>query len=190
MDYRADTAGSQVMGIILVVVITLILALILFLMCLAFPMPSCEQEVPVIFEITQLGRDDPYGHNYDDSYLVLVNKGQIAYDNRKLRIKTYENGQLLPVIIPTVNGYDFINVYKHPYFIQTLGGTGSGNYYWYTNYPVEIDYQMGTFHKGGIVKIEVYDKTTDQIISRDTWPHNTTHNAQWFYRRFISHQGA
>jgi hypothetical protein len=67
---------------------------------------------------------------------------------------------------------------------------GTKNYYWYSKDKIYIDYKVGTFHKGGIVKIEVYDKTTGLIISRDTWPHTNKRDAQWFYRRFLSHQGA
>jgi len=52
-----------------------------------------------------------------------------------------------------------------------------------------VDYSQGTFHPGDIVQFEVYDRDTNQIISRDTWPHTTDSTKKWLDLLF-SHQAA
>jgi hypothetical protein len=80
----------------------------------------------------------------------------------------------------------------HPHGIQKLGGPGSTNFAWNPDAMLFVDYSMGTFHRGDTVQFDVYDKTTNQIISRDIWPHTEkkTHDVQWFYHYFLNHRGA
>jgi hypothetical protein len=184
----SDQASSPVIAIILLISIVFILAMLVLLMCLGFQMPAADTSVPAIFVINEIRHINPQGILDYDSYMVVQNSGKIAYDNRNLYAKTYRNGQLLPCIIPTLNGHDFIPL--HPYGIQTLGGLGTHNYFWYPDAMIYIDYSKGTFHPGDTVQFEVYDRTTHELISRDTYPHTTGHDARWFYNYFLNPQAA
>jgi flagellin-like protein len=179
----SDQAASPVIAIVLLIGITFILAMLVLLMCLGFQIPHGDPSVPAIFVISKIQHVNPHGVLDYDSYMIVTNSGKIPYDNRKLYAKTFRNGALLPCIIPTLNGHDFIPL--HPYGIQTLGGLGSHNYYWYPGQTINIDYSKGTFHPADIVRFEVYDRRTNIIISRDTWPHITGRDTPWFYNYFL-----
>jgi hypothetical protein len=183
-----ETASSSATGIIILVAITLILAALVLLMSFQLPNLWNDPTVPTVFEITKIRHTNPYGILDYDSYMTVKNIGNVAYDNRKLYAKTYRNGELLSCTIPTINGHDFIPL--HPHGIQTLGGLGTHDFFWNPDAPIYIDYSKGTFHPGDVVQFEVYDKVTNQIISRDTWPHSDAHDVQWFYHYFLSHQAA
>lgn len=178
-----ERAASPVIAIVLLIGIVFLLAMLVLLLCLGFPMPSGDPTVPAVFVISKIQHVNPHGVLDYDSYMIVTNSGKVHYDNRKLYAKTYRNGALLPCIIPTLNGHDFIPL--HPYGIQTLGGLGSHNYYWYPGQTINIDYSKGTFHPQDTVRFEVYDRTTDTLISRDTWPHTILHDARWFSNYFL-----
>lgn len=108
---------------------------------------------------------------------MLTNIGDTSWDNRKLYAKTYRNGVLLPCMIRTINGHDFIPL--KPYGIDTMGGWGTHNYHWYPGITIYVDYSQGTFHPGDVVQFEVYDRDTNRIISRDTWPHTRGNTEKW-----------
>ncbi len=181
-----DTGSSALIGILLMVTITIVLAALILL--IAIPMPYLhDASVPSIFTITKIRHDDGHGHTNFDSYMVVKNSGDTAYDNRNLYAKTYRNGVRLPCDIPTMNGHNFIPV--HPYGIQTLGGFGSDDFQWYPDALIAIDYSDGTFHPGDIVQFEVYERTTGQLLSRDTWPH-TDDPGEELMKQYLSHQGA
>ena len=164
-----ERATSTITGVLLMVVICLIMAALLLLMFMELPYFWSEPEIPTIFEITNIRHTSEEGAPNFDSYLVLTNIGDRGYDNRKLYARTYRNGVLLPVMIPIMNGNRFIKI--HPYGIERLGGPGSYDFHWYPGAIIYIDYTDRTFRPGDIVQFEVYDKDTNQILSRDTWPH-------------------
>ena len=118
--------------------------------------------------------------------MVVKNSGSTAYDNRKLYAKTYRNGDHLPCDIPTMNGHDFLPT---PHFgIQTLGGFGSDDFLWYPEAMISIDFEKGTFHPEDSVQFDVYDKTTNLLISRDTYP-DTIDNTERLMRLYLNRQG-
>lgn len=184
-----EIAVSQATGVIILVVITIVLALLLFL---AIQLPNFwdDPTIPTIFEITQMGHINEAGVVDDDSYMVLMNKGDVCYDNRKLYPKIYRNGNLLTCRIVSMNGPIVIGSVHTG--IHLLGGAGSDDFSWNSGATLYIDFNTGTFHPGDNIQFDIYDKTTDQIISRDTWPHKdiNTHDVQWFYHYFLSHRGA
>lgn len=177
MSSRNDSAASNVHAIILLIAITIILAALILLTAIQWPRMLNDQEVPTIFAITTIQHTNQYGFLNFESYMVVRNIGGISYDNRKMYAKTYRNEELLPCTIPTINGHDFIPL--HPHGIQTMGGFGTHDFSWYPDSTIYIDYSQGTFHPGDIVKFEVYDRETNQIISRDIWPHTTGNTKKW-----------
>lgn len=157
--------------------VTVILAAVVLLQLTQLPAPYYKSEVPTIFEITNIRHTNQYGVLNYESYMVIKNIGNTAYDNRKLYAKTYRNGELLPCFIPTLNGNDFIPTLH--FGIQTMGGFGTHDFSWYPQAAISVDYSQGTFHPGDIVQFEVYDRDTNQIISRDTWPHTEDGTKKW-----------
>lgn len=170
-----DRADSPAIAGILLISITFILAALVLLSSFLFA-TYWNSEVPTIFEITTIEHTKNGILTYE-SYMVVKNIGDVAYDNRKLYAKTYRNGILLPCFISTLNGNDFIPV--KPYGIYIMGGLGTRDTPWYPGYTIYIDYNQGTFHPGDIVVFEVYDRETDQIISRDIWPHTSGKTEKW-----------
>ncbi len=155
------------------VMITLLLAVLVLL--IAIPMPYLyDVSVPSIFKITKIRHDDGAGHMKFDSYMVLKNTGNSNYDNWNLFVLTYIDGEQIPAEIPTLNANEQAADHVH-HLVQTLGGLGAsgskkkGNAKWPPGASLSIDYKDGTFHPGDMVTIEVYNKTTKQIISRDLY---------------------
>lgn len=170
----------------MMIAISIILAGLVLLLALQFHVAGYDPGVPTIFEITSLRHTNQHGVLNYESYIVVTNIGDAAWDNRKLYAKTYRNGALLPCLIPAINFNKFI--YLHPYGIKTIGGMGTNNYHWYPGGTIFVDYSDGTFHPGDVVQFEVYDRESNQLISRDTWPHTGGNTKKWMDLLF-SHQG-
>ena len=184
-----DDASESPLAAVLAVAITIILALLVLLMVLQLPNLWYDPTVPDIFQITKIRHTNKDGLLNYDSYMVVKNSGKTAFDNRNLYAKTYRNGDHLACDIPTMNGHNFIQV--HPFGIKTLGGVGSDDFQWYPDALIAIDYSDGTFHPGDIVQFEIYDRKTDQLISRDTYPHSEKdENQEKMIQLYFSHQGA
>lgn len=184
----SDQATSPVIGVVLIFGIIFILVLLVLLMCLGIRLPAADTPVPEIFVINRIIHVNPQGILDYDSYMVIQNAGKIPYDNRRLYAKVYRNGVHLPCDIPTMNGNDFLPT--HHYGIQTLGGFGSHDFLWYPDATIAINYAKGTFHPEDTVQLEVYDLTTGEIISRDTYPEPKKYDTQWFYNYFLTPQAA
>jgi hypothetical protein len=181
-----DDAAESPLGTILAVTITVILALLVLLMALQLPDLWNDPTVPDIFQITKIGHTDQYGNPDYDSYMVVMNNGDTTYDNRKLCAKAYRNGAHLPDI-PIINEKKFIPL--KPYGIWITGGIGTDDFSWYPGAGIYIYYSKGTFHPGDVMQFEVYDRTTNQLISRDTYPH-TNENEEKMMQLYFNHQGA
>jgi hypothetical protein len=167
---------------------TILIAMLVLLFCLGFRLPTDDISVPAIFVINQIRHVNPQGILDNDSYVVIQNSGKIAYDNRKLYARAYRNGFHIPYDIPTMNGNDFLPT--HHYGIQTLGGLGSHDHWWYPGATIAVNYAKGTFHPGDTVQFEVYDRTTNQLISRDIYPEPKKYDTRWFYNYFLNPQAA
>jgi hypothetical protein len=180
-----EDAGESPLGAILMIAITVMLFLLILLMAMQLPSLWYDPTVPDIFMIDHIRHVNGHGVLNYDSYMVIKNGGTVAYDNRNLYAKTYRNGVHLPSDIPTMNGHAFLPT--HHDGIQTLGGFGSDDFLWYPDATLAIDFSDGTFHPGDIVQFDVYDKTTDQLISRDTYPH-TNGIQERCMRLYFNHQ--
>jgi hypothetical protein len=159
------------------VAVTIILAALILLLLSQLPAFLTSTEVPAVFEIASIRHTNQYGVLNYESYMVVKNTGTTGYDNRNLYAKTFRNNQLLPCLIPYINFNKFIWV--HPYGIETIGGAGTNNYQWSPGTTIFIDYSQGTLRPGDIVQFEVYERDTNRIISRDTWPHTDDRTKKW-----------
>lgn len=139
-----------------------VLVLLLFQMPDLFLLQDCD--VPAIFKITTIRHTNENGNLNYDSYMVVVNSGGNGYENQNLYAKTYKNGTLLNCVISTMNGHDFIS--SQHFGVQNLAGFGAKGATWYSNAMIYIDYTDKTFHPGDEVTLEVFNSTTNQIISR------------------------
>jgi len=124
-----------------------------------------DPEVPAIFKITKIRHTNENGALNYDSYMVVINSGGTGYKNKNLYAKTYRNGIVLDCVISTINGQKFIDG-THHFGVQNLAGFGAKGATWYPNAMIWIDYKDKTFHPGDEITFEVFDNTTNQIISR------------------------
>jgi hypothetical protein len=134
-----------------------------------FHMPNIDMEeikVPAIFKIIDVQHVYKFGNGHFDSYMVVMNTANHGYSNKEIYAKTYKNGALLNCAIPTLNAHDFAGG-SHHYDVQKLVGAGGET--WYAGATIGIDYENGTFHPGDLITLEIYDRNTEQIISRDTF---------------------
>jgi FlaG/FlaF family flagellin (archaellin) len=152
-----SAATSPVIGGILCIAITMMLAVLVLLL---FHMPNFvlqDSEIPAIFKITKITQGTHF-----DSIMVVKNTGSIGYKNQNLYAKTYKNGIPLDCVISTMNGHDFIS--SHHFGIQNIKGMSGKT--WYSNLAISINYKDRTFKTGDKITFEVFDNTTNQIISR------------------------
>ncbi len=168
-------ANSEILSIVLMVAIAIIIAALILSQIIILPRWN-DNTVPAIFKITKIRHTDDYGRLTFESYVVMVNSGTRSYDNWNLYAIAYRDGVQLPAEIPTLNADEQINDHNH-HGVQSLWGSGvSGSRRdhdgkWNPGALLAIEFSRGTFHPEDVVMIEVYDKTTRTIISRDTWPH-------------------
>ena len=173
--YPSDSASSDRIGNILMILLVIFAALLLLLYALLFQISMYNPSVPCIFEITDIQ------HTKDGmtetSYAVLKNTDTIAYENWNLYAYTYVNDNRILAELPTLNNYELISSVHH-YGVQklvgSLGRRENHDAYWYSGAVLAIDYNDHTIHPGDRVTIEIYNRTTNQLISRDTFPHTDT----------------
>jgi hypothetical protein len=190
-----EDAVSQVNGIILLVVITIIAAALVLILCLGFQMPHGEDEIQDTFKIINVNHYDETSGKLDyNSYITLINNGKDSYRNRYLAVKLFVNGKPANCNLVTLNAYAYCHSFH--YGVDTIGGVGTeGNMdsylsRWYPGQQLYIDFSDGTFRPGDTICIEVYDRMTNQLISRDTYPPAKKYTTKWFYNYFLNHQAA
>ena len=186
-----EEAESSAVAVVLIVAITIILSA--FLLCNIFYIPSWYDEpVPSIYQITHVRHTDSHGVLNNESYLVLTNNGNIEIENWNLYVKTYVNGKETHCTIPTLNANQFISsVHTDVQTIGSLGSDGSPTSSlsrWYRSQPIAINYQNGIFHPGDTITIDVYEKTSGKIISRDTWPRPDPRTSPSWWMSVFTHQ--
>ncbi len=174
--------------------IAFILAMLVLLMCLGFELPHADAGVPDIFKITRVNHFDDNGKLDYNSYMILKNTGKDSFRNRYLSVKLSVNGVPANCNLVTLNGEAFCS--SNHFGVQNIGGPGTkGNMAystarWYEGQEIFIDFSDGTFRPGDVICIEIYDSTTNRIISRDTYPEDKKYTVQWFYNHFLNPQAA
>ncbi len=190
---ESDHASSPVIAIVLLISIVIILAMLVLLMCLGFQMPHGEPSVPDVFKIVRITYiPDSDRINYV-GFVTIKNTDSINYRNRFLRINTYINGNLADCTIPTLNNDLFCtlnhNGVTRLWGVGTWGNRDFPTSVWPAQSEISIEYKKGRLHPGDRVTLEFIDTKTNQKISRDTYPHTTTRDVQWFYNYFLNPQG-
>lgn len=173
---RSDSAFSHHIGQILIIIIVILLAGIVLLLLLQYQISLSDQRIPCVFEITKV-RHTENGMMTEASYVVLKNTDTKVYDNWNLYAFTYVNDNRITAELPTLNAYELFSSVHH-YGVKNLVGAGGSredhDALWYPGAPLAIDYNDHTIHPGDRVTIEIYNRTTSQLISRDTFPHTDT----------------
>ena len=190
-----EEAVSQVNGIILLVVITIIAAMLLLILCLGFQMPHGDDEIQNNFKIMNINHYDEINGKLDyNSYITLINNGKTSYRNLYLSVKLFVNGKPVDCNLMTLNADAYCHSFH--YGVDTIGGLGTEGGMmdslskWYPGQELYIDFSDGTFRPGDTIQIEIYDKTTGKIISRDTYPPPKKYTTRWFYNYFLNPQAA
>jgi hypothetical protein len=190
----SDQASSPVFAVVLLIGIVFILAMLVLLMCLGFQMPHGDPSVPTVFKIARITYIlDSDRINYV-GFVTVTNTDSINYRNRFLKVNTYINGDPADCNIPTLNNDLFCtlshNGVRRLWGVGTWGNRNFPTSVWPAQSEITIEYKKGKLHPGDRVTLEFIETTTNQIISRDTWPHTTGRDARWFYNYFLSPQAA
>jgi len=149
--------------------------------------------VPNIFRIDHIRHTDTNNRMTYESYVVISNTDSKDYLSRHLRVNTYINGNPANCKIPTLNNdlfcrSDHTGVYQL-WGVGTQGNRDSRLSVWPAHSDIAIEYNHGTLHPGDQLTLEFIDTTTDQVISRDTYPH-TDENQEKLMQLYFSYQGA
>lgn len=154
---------SHGIATILLIAITILLAALVLLL---FHLPSFDnfEYVPSFIEINHVYHLNDRGIMTYDSRLILLHNGTIRLENDSLNASFFRNGDRVPCVISTLNGHNFIST--HHFGIQTMGGMGCSGMFWEPHARIAIDFTDGTFRPGDAIRVEIYSKTANRLISR------------------------
>jgi hypothetical protein len=165
---RVVDAVSSVLGVVLMVAVTVILVAILA--AFLFWMPHlCDPFPPSIIKIEEFhDYDDRSGHqlNYD-SRILLRNRGTKDLPNRQITGVFYSDGKRVPCTLNSFHGEDNPDGVIHHSGFETMGGEGCRGLTWEVGTAVLIDFNNGSFRPGQMVRVDIIDKRTGCVISRD-----------------------
>jgi hypothetical protein len=171
---RNDPATSHTLGIALMVVVTLVIAALVLVMVMQYSLPGPDPTPPDIFRISRIVFTPSADGTNTIAVVVVTNTGDRSYPtlNNDLFIHSVHTG------IARLRG------------VGTWGNPKHATAIWAANNEISIEYEKRKIRPGDQVTLEFIDTVSGQILSRDTWPHSDTRDAQWFYNYFLNHQGA
>lgn len=177
------------MGIVLLLGITIVLAAIVLVICSQFTLAWGDQSVPAIFRIKSVTFVSDKDGTNERGFVTLTNTQTKNYRNRYLRVVTYINGEKSSSNIPTLNNELFCKSGHtgvwHLWGVGTWGGMNSATSVWPGSSDISIEYSKGILHRTDSITIEVLDTRTNRILSRDSYPGTSLHDARWFYNYFL-----
>lgn len=187
-----ENAGSNTIGVMLMIGVTIILAAILLLLALQLPNLLYDPTVPDIFQITDIKYTLASDGIHYVGLVCVSNTDSKNYRNRYLGVNTYINDKPADCNIPTLNNDLFVSEAVHTGVIRLHGvGTWGNKDYptsvWPAQSEISIEYKTGRLHPGDRVTLEFFDTTNDQLISRDTWPHGNDNTEKWM-RLYLNHK--
>ncbi|MGA2935277.1 MAG: type IV pilin N-terminal domain-containing protein [Methanomicrobiales archaeon] len=168
---RQSRAISPVIATMLLVGLTVLLSALVYLMVAGLPasMPLDTMKDLQYIEITAVyDQDDEYAHamNYD-SRVLLTHKGTRELENDDLRALVYRNGEQLNCRIDTLNGVKIQSTVHTG--LSRLYGPGSQGKTWAPGETLTIDLNNGTLHPGDELRIDIFSKSKNTVISSDTY---------------------
>jgi len=187
-----DSANSNSIATILIIALVFLLA-VLLLLALPWPHLIYDPAPPDIFQITRINyylASD--GINYV-GFVSIANTESKDYRNRYIRVSTYVNDKLANCHIPTLNNDLFISQAVHTgvtrlHGVGTWGDKDYATSVWPAHSEISIEYKKGTLRPGDRVTLEFFDTTTNQLLSRDTYP-DTIDNTKRLMRLYLNRQG-
>jgi hypothetical protein len=189
-----DRASTHITSIILMIGITFVLAMLVLLLCLGFLISQGDAQIPDFFKIVNVNHFDDNGKLDYNSYVVIKNTGKNSYRNLFLYVKLFVNGKPVDCNLMTLNADAYCHSFH--YGVDTIGGLGAEGGMkeplskWYPGQELYIDFSDGTFRPGDTIQIEIYDRKSGNLISRDTYPPAKKYTTKWFYNYFLNHQAA
>ena len=155
----------------LLVGMTVVLAALVYLMVAGLPaaIPADAIDDMQFLEITavyHLDDDPPHAMNYD-SRVLLPHKGTRELQNDDLRALVFRNGAQLNCRIDTMNGVAFQST-SHT-GLSRLSGPGSQGKTWAPGETLTLDLNNGTLHPGDELRVDIFSKSGNRIISSDTY---------------------
>jgi len=168
---RHSRAISPVIATMLLVGMTVVLSALVYLMAAGLPasLQLDTMEQMQYIEITAVyHQDDEYTHalNYD-SRVLLTHKGTRELENDDLRALIYRNGMQLSCRIDTMNGVKVQSTIHTG--LSRLYGPGSQGKTWAPGETLTIDLNNGTLHPGDELRVDIFSKSADTVISSDTY---------------------
>lgn len=168
---RHSRAISPVIATMLLVGMTVVLSALVYLMVAGLPgsiQLNALKELQYI-EITAVYHQDDEGQhlmNYD-SRVLLTHKGTRELENDDLRALIFRNGIQLNCNIVTMNGVK-VQSTVHTGFSR-LSGPGSQGKTWAPGETLTIDLNNGTLHPGDELRIDIFSRSANTVISSDTF---------------------
>ena len=168
---RYSRAISPVIAVMLLVGLTVVLSALVYLMAAGLPasLQLDTMEQMQYIEITAVyHQDDEYAHalNYD-SRVLLTHKGTRNLENDDLRAFVYRDGTQLNCRIDTFNGVKVQSTVHTG--LSRLYGPGSQGKTWAPGETLTIDLNNGTLHPGDELRVDIFSKSADTVISSDTY---------------------
>jgi hypothetical protein len=160
-----ESGDSQTTGVLVMVALTVMLGAILLALLLGFItwFGPGDPLVPSFIEIRTVYHNNEFGVRNFDSRVLLFHNGTVAFANDDLRADFFRNGEKLDCVVTTFNGHNFIST--HHFGVQNMGGMGCSDLKWNPREKILLDFTDGTFHPGDSVRMDVYYKPSDTLIS-------------------------
>jgi len=195
MQLRSEQGSSVTQATILLVAVTFALGAMVLLISVPFPGNLLDEPVPAIFVITEIRHVNEYKQMVEEGWVVLKNTGTADYNNLNLYAITYVNGKKIPAEIPCLNANQIKQISNHHgiQFLEGLGASGTAkkhNAIWISGASLAINYNNHSIRPGDTVTIEIYNTTSNRILSRDTYPHKEDSPEERMMKEYLSRQGA
>lgn len=161
---RADFAVSPVISEILLVAVAVILvAVIAVLFSGALDFVEVKEATPEILKIMSISHTNDNGKLTYASSVTLRNVGFVEIQNSDHGIHLYVNDVKKNAVIETLQGHDFISTHHNG--VRYLKGQGPIGKTWAPAEFGTVDFSEYTIKPKDLVRIEVYNTTTEDIVS-------------------------
>ena len=168
---RPTRAISPVIATMLLVGMTVVLSALVYMMVAGLPaaIPFDAANELQYIEITAVYHQDddlPHAMNYD-SRVLLTHKGTRELMNNDLRALVFRNGAQMSCRIDTMNG---VKIQGTPHTgLQKISGPGCQGQTWAPGETLTLDLNNGTLHPGDELRIDIFSRSRNMVISSDSF---------------------